>query len=322
MSKLKGQLEEIRSKCSSSDWSGSTYWRVSLNFCTSKAWHSPGFLRLKPWKSVRVKAYLTSERPTPGSGAAWLGSRSTRQQWLAAPGQVCGELGWSWNRNHPWQFAGLQPLDSLVPHLLQRGRELAGVSRGWPEPTSTPGAAQAEEGRKPAWGSLCRAGLCRQKGKGNQEIGAPGGERVRKDFDFPHPRRVCTIFFFLIWKVSVRAFKSPRVGGPWPPWPGAWPSGLRAVAPTGPAPADLGTWQHLVALLQPGLPRRPHQQLSAQVRLWPWEGWGQSLAGKGRGEAEAARGCRQVGEKGASGGRRGHGGQGKAPAAHGGGTGD
>lgn len=96
-------------------------------------------------------------------------------------------------------------LDSLVPHLLQCGRELAGVSRGWPEPTSTPGAAQAEEGRKPAWGSLCRAGLCRQKGKGNQEIGAPGGERVRKDFDFPHPRRVCTIFFFLIWKVSVRA---------------------------------------------------------------------------------------------------------------------
>lgn len=53
MSKLKGQLEEIRSKCSSSDWSGSTYWRVSLNFCTSPS-EGLTLARLSPVKALEV----------------------------------------------------------------------------------------------------------------------------------------------------------------------------------------------------------------------------------------------------------------------------
>lgn len=185
-----------------------------------------------------MKAYLTSERPTPGSGAAWLGSRSTRQQWLAAPGQVCGELGWSWNRSHPWQFSGLQPWTASSLIFYNVGEN----SLGWAEDGLSPPRPQVQprprkEGSRP--GGPCAAqAFADRRGKEIKKSVPPGVKGSGKTSTSLIREGFAQFFFFNLESFR-QSFKSPRVGGPWSPLPGAWPSGLRAVTPTGPAPADL-----------------------------------------------------------------------------------
>lgn len=179
LSKLKGQLEEMRSKVQFLGLVKKYTYRQGPRSPPSRGLALTGLLPLKPWKSVPVKTYTPLPRGHPAprvrGGVTWQQVNPTVL--TRAPGHVRGAVGPGAlrpardreHRGRPLRHTGLQPPGRVFfPHLLQRQQ--------------APAWRPAEEGPRPAgWhaagahglplfqvqrggrASLCPPGLRRQK---------------------------------------------------------------------------------------------------------------------------------------------------------------